>query len=109
MENIINQMAKIVEKKVKCNCSDFYKWDIEKLNERTDDNYIFIVRECGTFLLSLKALKENENIQNIYNYCYEENENSKSRIKPHKFYMVNIKKGTVKPFKKVVKLSEIIA
>lgn len=109
MENVIKQMAEIVEKRVKYYKDDFYKYDIETIAEHKDNNCIFIVRECGTWLLSVKDLKGNECKQSIYTFCYDENATSKSRIKPHKFYRIDIKKGTVKPFKNAVKLSEIIA
>lgn len=81
-------MAEIVEKKVKHYKSDFYEHDTKSIMENEAGKFIWIVRECGTWIF------KDEEISNTYSYYLED--------KNVDFYSVDTTTATVKkiPFNK---------
>lgn len=92
---LINEMEKIVNRYVKCWKEDF---DGDKRAITTKENslpMIWIVRECGTVLISCPEFQNNDELQGYYeqaqifiNYYAEEERTVKNR-----FYI--IKKGKI--------------
>lgn len=88
INKVLEQMTAIVEKSVKHYKTDFYDYDMKDIKDGKSDKYIWIVRDCGTWLSA------SENISNTYSYYLDD--------KSVAYYEIDMKRGTVKkiPFGK---------
>lgn len=114
-KDIIEKMQKITNRKVKHYKSDF-EIDKNYISVKNYNEYVWIVRECGTYLLPLNEIIENnKDAIQLYNYCYDENKReafsqefdfktgeiiTKKHPKKHTFYFIDIKNNVVKEIRK---------
>lgn len=114
-KDIIEKMQTIANRKVKHYKSDF-EIDKNYIYAKDYNNYIWIVRSCGTYLLPLdEILGNNKDVIQLYNYCYDENKReavshefdfktgqfiTKKHPKKHTFYFIDIKNNVVKEIRK---------
>lgn len=93
-KELLSKMENIVKRYVKHYKSDFYDYDLDTLKSENEKKYIWIVRECGTFLLDINRLKDSEKENSariIYNYYLDNN----------RYYKVDLKKGSIKKYNPV--------
>ena len=84
-ENIIKNLEKIVNRHVKSYKDDFYDYDINTILDSKRDDYIFIVRECGSYLFPIESFEDDNkrcNCSRIVTY-YQMTEPS------HKFFLIS--------------------
>ena len=81
IEKTLDLMQQIVEKKVKHYKTDFYDYDVTRIREGGSEQYVWIVRESGTFLCKFSE------VSNIYDY-YVDNRSVD-------FYLVNTENATI--------------
>lgn len=83
MKNIIETMTNLVEKKVEHYKSDFYDHDLKTLENPEYNNYIWILRDSGTWLFP------EDEASNIYSYCLKYDNSVIG------FYKLDIKADTI--------------
>lgn len=73
-----NRLENIIKRTVKHYLTDWTNYDRPKLEslkaseDRKDKKMILIARKCGTYLLTLEAIENNESTATIYSYFYQQ-------------------------------------
>jgi len=103
--DFMQALENLVKKYVKHYKSDFYNYDIARLEENnaskelTDKKLTFIVRECGTWLIYTDDIsKPGTGANTIYNYylpCGPDN----PKKSPNRYYNLNLLDYSIKPLK----------
>lgn len=103
--DFIQALENIVNKFVNHYKSDFYDYDITKLQENnasheaTDKKLTFIVRDCGTWLIYTDDIsKPGTGANTIYNYYLPGGPDNPKR-NPNKYYELNLFDYSITPIK----------
>lgn len=75
MTGFTKMCEKLVLAKTKAYRSDFYEYDVKRINEmKKDDRAVFMVRDCGTYLSTEKDISREAWL--FYNDCFDQWPNS---------------------------------
>lgn len=103
--DFIQALENLVKKYVHHYQSDFYNYDVSRLEENnasqeaTDKKLTFIVRDCGTWLIYTDDInKPGTGANTIYNYYLPDGLASPKR-NPNKYYELNLFDYSINPIK----------